>query len=128
MAAMVLTRRTTGRRRAPRATMPTPTPAIRADATRCLRRKPGPTSPPCPPRAHYRPPPVQKPGGSGPEFRQGEGRGVGVCRPTAFFRILLGVVFHMDENCHVEPLTRTASALEREGAISTQLVVTGMGG
>jgi len=33
----------------------------------------------------------------------------------------------MDENCHVEPLTRTASALEREGAISTQLVVTGMG-
>ena len=52
---------------------------------------------------------------------------MGVWRPTAFFRILLGVVFHMDENCHVEPLTRTASALEREGAISTQLVVTGMG-
>src|SRR3972149_1299332 len=85
MAAMVLTRRTTGRRRAPRATMPTPPPAIRGGATR------------------------------------------GLWPPTAFFRVLLGVVFHMDENCHVEPLTRTAAALEREGAISTQLVVTGMG-
>ncbi len=33
----------------------------------------------------------------------------------------------MDENCHVEPITRTPSAAERDGAVSAELAVSGMG-
>jgi len=33
----------------------------------------------------------------------------------------------MDDNCHVEPITSTPSAADRDGSLSAELVVSGMG-